>query len=358
MLKIKVEKSLAPSSISRIVVPIVAAFCALLFCAVFFALTNRNPLDVYTAMFMGALGSEYGISETIVKTIPLALCALGIAVAFRMQLWNIGAEGQFYMGACAATWVPLTFPQWPFALMLPAMIVMSVLGGGLWGLIAGWFKTKWLVNEIITTLMMNYIAILWVNYLVYGAWKDPQGLNFPLTAAFPAAAMLPTFGALRVHYGIFFVLILVGVFLVVFKDSRWGYETLVIGSNPTAARYAGINIRRNVLLAMFISGAVSGFAGMVEVSGIVGKLQPGISPGYGYTAIIVAWLARLHPVAIVIVAFLFAIISVGGFMVQTLGIPSAAATMLQGAILFFVVGADILTQYEIKLVGKGGGADE
>lgn len=356
-MKLKLEKSLSPSTFSRTVVPILAAICALGFCAIFFILTGRDPLEVYTLMFMGALGSEYGISETVVKMIPLALCALGISIAFRMQLWNIGAEGQFYMGACAATWVPLTFPDLPFILMIPAMIIMSLVAGGLWGFIAGIFKAKWLVNEIISTLMLNYIGILWVNYLVYGAWKDPKGLNFPLTAAFPEAALLPSFGALRVHYGIFFVLILAAILFIVFRDSKWGYETLVIGSNPTAARYAGINIRRNVLLVMFLSGAISGFAGMVEVSGIVGKLQPGISPGYGYTAIIVAWLARLNPIAIIFVAFLFAIIHVGGFMLQTMGIPPAAATMLQGAILFFVVGSDILTQYELKIV-KGGNADD
>ena len=150
---------------------------------------------------------------------------------------------------------------------------------------------------------MNYIAILWVNYLVYGAWRDPKGLNFPLTAAFSESALLPSFGDLRVHAGIIIVFVLAAVLAVVFRDSRWGYETLVIGSNPTAARYAGINIPRNVLLVMLLSGAVCGMGGMIEVSGIVGKLQPGISPGYGYTAIIVAWLARLHPAAIIVVAF-------------------------------------------------------
>ncbi|MDD4320596.1 MAG: ABC transporter permease [Acidaminococcaceae bacterium] len=351
-MKIKVQKSLAPNLTSQILVPIFAVLASLFFCAIFFALTGKDPIEVYSAMFSGALGSEYGISETFVKMIPLALCGLGVAVAFRMHLWNIGAEGQFYMGACAATWVTLSFPTLPFFLMIPAMIIMGALAGGLWGLLAGWFKVKWQVDEIISTLMMNYIGILWVDFLVYGAWRDPEGKNFPLTAAFPAAAMLPTFGSLRVHYGIFFVFILALIFWVVFKKSKWGYETLVIGSNPIAAKYAGINIRSNVLLAMFISGALCGIAGMVEVSGVVGKLQPGISPGYGYTAIIVAWLARLHPLAIVGVAFLFAVIHVGGFMLQTMGMPSATATMLQGAMLFFVVGSDILTKYEIKFISS------
>ena len=351
-MRIKFEKSLAPKQSSLILMPVLATVLALIFCALFFVVTGRDPIEVYSAMFGGALGSAYGLSETLVKTIPLALCGLGVAVAFRMQLWNIGAEGQFYMGAVFATYVPLHYPDLPVYIMLPVMMLAGVIGGGLWGLLAGWLKSKWLVSELISTLMMNYIAILWADYLVYGAWKDPNGHNFPLSAPFPKAALLPTFGDTRVHFGIIFVVILAIILYIVFKKSKWGYETLVIGSNATAARYIGINIKKQILLVMFISGAIAGFAGMVEVSGIVGKLQPGISPGYGYTAIIVAWLGRLHPAAIIIVAFLFAIIQVGGFMIQTMGIPSATATMLQGAILFFVVGSDILTNYEIKLVGK------
>lgn len=356
-MKVVLEKRLEQSLKAQIGLPVLSALMALVFCGVFFALTGKDPLLVYESMFSGALGNDYGLSETFVKMIPMALCALGIAVAFRMQIWNIGAEGQFYMGACAATWVPLNFPDLPAAVMLPAMFVLGALAGGLCGLVAGWFKTKWLVNELISTLMMNYIAILWVDYLVYGDWRDPNGLNFPLTAAFPDAAMLPSFGDLRVHAGIFVVFIAAAVFTVLFKSSRWGYETMVIGSNPAAARYAGMDIARNVLIAMFISGAVCGLAGMVEVSGIVGKLQHGISPGYGYTAIIIAWLARLNPPAIILVSFLFAVIHVGGFMLQTMGISAAAATMLQGAVLFFVVGTEIFTGYKLRIV-KGGAENE
>lgn len=188
-MKLVMEKRLAPSPLMRSLVPVVAAFAALVFCGIFFAVTGRDPFEVYYAMFSGALGSEYGISETIVKMIPLAMCGLGIAIAFRMQIWNIGAEGQFYMGACAASWLPLTYPDLPSMIMLPGMLLLGAAAGGMWGLLAGWFKTKWLVSELITTLMMNYIAILWVNYLVYGAWRDPKGLNFPLTAG-PSASRL------------------------------------------------------------------------------------------------------------------------------------------------------------------------
>ena len=153
-MKLVMEKRLAPSPLMRSLVPVVAAFAALVFCGIFFAVTGRDPFEVYYAMFSGALGSEYGISETIVKMIPLAMCGLGIAIAFRMQIWNIGAEGQFYMGACAASWLPLTYPGLPSMIMLPGMLLLGAAAGGMWGLLAGWFKTKWLVSELITTCLL------------------------------------------------------------------------------------------------------------------------------------------------------------------------------------------------------------
>ncbi len=353
----RVEKRMTTPRTLTILVPVAAVFAALLFCAAFLAITDRSPMAVYSAMFEGALGSEYGISETIVKAIPLILCGLGISVAFRMQIWNIGAEGQFYMGAFAATWVPLNFPNLPMPVMLPFMMITGTLSGALWGVLAAWLRNRFLVSELISTLMMNYIAILWVSYLVYGPWRDPKGLNFPLTAPFPEAAILPAFGDSRVHAGLILALLAAACLQFAFSKSRWGYEIRVIGSSPKAALYAGLDIKKNALLVMFISGALCGLAGMVEVSGIAGKLQAGLSPGYGYTAIIVAWLARLHPLAIILVAFLFAIIQVGGFMVQTLGVPASVATMIQGAILFFVIGADIITQYRIYRI-NGGEADD
>ena len=170
-MKVVLEKRLEQSLKAQIGLPVLSALMALVFCGVFFALTGKDPLLVYESMFSGALGNDYGLSETFVKMIPMALCALGIAVAFRMQIWNIGAEGQFYMGACAATWVPLNFPDLPAAVMLPAMFVLGALAGGLWGLVAGWFKTKWLVNELISTLMMNYIAIQLTSFAV-SKWEN------------------------------------------------------------------------------------------------------------------------------------------------------------------------------------------
>jgi simple sugar transport system permease protein len=351
---VKLEKRLAPSSTMTFLVPTVSVVLALLFCAVFLALTGRHPLDLYIAMFGGALGSSYGLAETAVKAIPLALCGLGISLAFRMQLWNIGAEGQFYMGAFAATWLPLTYPDLPAWLMLPGMVLLGLAFGALWALVPAFLRVRWQVNEIITTLMLNYVGILWVDYFVYGPWKDPRGFNFPLTAEFPPAALLPTLGASRIHVGLLFALIIAALFIVIFRNSRWGYEIKVIGASEPAARYAGMDIKRNMYIVMLLSGAVCGLAGMAEVSGIAGRLQPGLSPGYGYTAIIVAWLAKLNPVGILLVSVLFGALQVGGYLVQTFGVPASVAAMIQGAILFFVLGGEILTNYRIVFsYGKG-----
>jgi ABC-type uncharacterized transport system, permease component len=353
------EKRLAPSPVMTVVVPAIAVALALLFCSVFLALTGRQPLELYAAMLSGALGSAYGLSETTVKAIPLMLCGLGIALACRMQLWNIGAEGQLYLGAFAATWVPLTFPELPAFIMLPLMLVLGMAAGALWALGPAYLRVKWRVNEIITTLMLNYVGILWVNYFVFGPWRDPKGFNFPLTAQFPPAALLPTLGSSRIHAGLLLALALVALFIVVFRNSRWGYEIKVIGASERAARYAGMDIKRNVLLVMALSGAICGLAGMAEVSGIAGRLQPGLSPGYGYTAIIVAWLAKLNPVAIVLVSGLFGALQVGGYIVQTHGVPASVAAMIQGAILFFIIGGEIFTNYRLVFPGrKGAAADE
>jgi ABC-type uncharacterized transport system permease subunit len=306
-------------------------------------------------MFKGAFGSAYGLSETVVKAIPLLLAGLGVAIAFKMLLWNIGAEGQLYMGAFAASYIALFHPDLPSYIMLPAMLVAGMLAGGLWALLTALPRALLGVNEVIISLMLNYVAILWVDYLVYGPWKDPQGFNFPLTAPFPESAILPVLGESRIHLGLVFGLIAAALLFLLLNRTRWGYEIRVIGESARAARYAGMNIVRNIMLVMFLSGALAGLAGFCEVAGITHRLQHGISPGYGYTAIIIAWLAKLHPGAVVLVSFLFGGLLVGGYTIQTMGLPAATVSMLQGAILFFLLGGEILNRYRIRLrIGRGG----
>ena len=353
-LNFKLEKRLTPSPVMVFIIPFISVLLALLLGAIFLALTGEKPLAVYKIMFMDSLGSKYGIMETMVKAIPLMLTSLGVSLAFKMKLWNIGAEGQLYMGAMGATWLPLTFPSLPIYLMLPGMMVLGMIAGGLWALLTAIPRAVWKVNEIITTLMLNYVAIFWVDYLVYGPWRDPEGSGFPITASFVEAARLPGLGGTRIHAGLFFAMGIAIILAIVFKYSRWGYSINVIGSSERAAHYAGMNIKRNILLVMFLSGAIAGLAGMAEVSGIIGKLQHGISPGYGYTAIIVAWLSKLNPLAILIVSVLFGALQVGGYAVQVEGVPAAVATMLQGAILFFVLGGEIFTNYRVKRSGQKG----
>jgi len=353
-LTFKLEKRLTPSPVMVFIIPLISVLLALLLGGIFLALTGQKPLDVYLIMFTDSLGSKYGLTETIVKAIPLMLTALGVSLAFKMKLWNIGAEGQLYMGAMGASWLPLTYPTLPVYVMIPGMVVLGMTAGGLWALLTAIPRAIWKVNEIITTLMLNYIAILWVDYLVFGPWKDPKGSNFPITAPFPDAARLIGLGDSRIHAGLFFALALAVILFIVYKYSRWGYSINVIGSSERAASYAGMNIKRNILLVMFFSGAISGLAGMAEVSGIIGKLQHGISPGYGYTAIIVAWLSKLNPLAILIVSVLFGALQVGGYAAQVEGVPAAVATMLQGMILFFVLGGEVLTNYRVRLVRQKG----
>lgn len=353
-LKFKLEKRLTPSPVMVFIIPLISVLLALLLGAIFLALTGEKPMAVYKIMFMDSLGSKYGLTETMVKAIPLMLTSLAVSLAFKMKLWNIGAEGQLYMGAMGATWLPLTFPSLPIYFMLPGMMVLGMIAGGLWAFLTAIPRAVWKVNEIITTLMLNYVAIFWVNYLVYGPWRDPQGSNFPITETFVEAARLPGLFDTRIHAGLFFAIGIAIILAIVFNYSRWGYSINVIGSSERAARYAGMSIKRNILLVMFLSGAIAGLAGMAEVSGIIGKLQQGISPGYGYTAIIIAWLSKLNPVAILIVSVLFGALQVGGYAVQVEGVPAAVATMLQGSILFFVLGGEILTNYRVKLFGQKG----
>jgi ABC-type uncharacterized transport system permease subunit len=335
--------------------PLILIAAALLVGALLLRFAGANPWFVYRRMAELAYGSLYGWSDTTIKATPLILAGLGVSIAFRMRLWNIGAEGQLFLGAFFATgvalhWLPRETPQ---AILLTAMAVAGFVGGALWGLIPGVLKAKLNVNEIITTLMLNYVAALWNNYFVYGPWSER---GFGLTPQFPRSAWLPrftdfasavpAFRGLTAHFGIFLGVALAVVLWVVWRRTRWGFEVSVIGDNPRAARYAGINLTRNIMLVMALSGGLAGLAGMSEVSGVVHRLQERFSPGYGFTAIIVAWLAKLNPLAIVLVSYLFAGLLVGGDAIQ----PAGIAQLLQGVILFVVVGGEMVLRYRVRVV--------
>jgi len=332
--------------------PLILITLALLVGAILLRWTGADPWSVYLRMARTAFGDRYGWSDTTVKATPLILAGLGVAVAFRMRLWNIGAEGQIFLGAWFATGVALRWlaPETPAPIMLLTMGVAGFVGGALWGLIPGLLKAYLNVNEIVTTLMLNYVAIFWNNYFIYGPWSER---GFGLTPQFPRTAWLPRltdYGgqvpALRgvtAHLGIVFGLVAAVVLWIVLRQSKWGFEVRVIGDNPRAAQYSGMHIARNIVLVMLLSGGLAGLAGMSEVAGVVHRLQERFSPGYGFTAIIVAWLAKLNPLAIVLVAYLFAGLLVGADEIQ----PDGIAQMLQGVILFVMVGGEMLLRYRV-----------
>lgn len=355
MIHFKMVKRETESLASRVVIPVLSVIMALLFGWIFLWFYGIDPAGTYLRMWQGAFGSSYAVSETLVKAIPLMLLGLGLSMAFRMKIWNIGAEGQLYMGALAASGIALFYGHLPALLLLPLMALAAFLAGGLWGLIPGSLRAYWGVNETIITLMLNYVAISFVDSFIFGPWKDPASLGFPLSPRFSPAAYLPTIGDSRVHIGLLIAVLLAVLIYSLLNYTRWGYEIKVVGESPASARYAGMNVPRNIMLVMLISGGIAGLAGMVEVSGITHRLQQGISPGYGFTAIIVAWLARLHPFAIILVAFLFGALLVGGFGLQIFGLPFSIVLMLQGAVLFFLLGGEIFTKYRWQLVRREGG---
>jgi general nucleoside transport system permease protein len=251
------------------------------------------------------------------------------------------------MGAFGATYFALFFSDLPKLVLLPLMLIAGLICGGLWALIPALPKAFWNVNETISSLLLNYVAYFWIAFLVYGPWKDPKGNNFPLTKQFSEGATIPIFGNTRISYAVFLMLFIAIVMFILIKYSKWGYEIRVSGSSRKAADYAGMSYIKNVLMVMFFSGALSGVAGMAEVSGVLHRLQQTISPGYGYTAILIALLARLNPLSILLVSFLMGGLLVGGFSLQTSGFPSSMVSMFQGSILFFVLAGEIFNNYRL-----------
>ncbi len=316
-----------------------------------------DPIRVLTYFFDATFGSWAVFSDTMVKATPLIMVGLACAIAFKMKLWNIGAEGQFYIGAFTASLVVLipmvNLETTPKFIVIGLMVIMGMIGGAIWGFFPGYLKAKYQVNEIITTLMLNYIAIYWNNFWIFDKWSDA---GFQMTPTFEKAAWLPrlsdfakqykAFSGITLHLGVVFGIVAAVIVWWILERSQWGYQIKLIGDNPKAARYAGLNITRNLVLVMMLSGALAGLAGMSEISGVVHRLQERISPGYGFTGIIVAWLAKLNPFAVIIVSILFGALIIAGRQIQ----PAGLAYLLQGIILFMVISSDVLLRYKIRIV--------
>ncbi|HYE80669.1 MAG TPA: ABC transporter permease [Clostridia bacterium] len=349
-------KKSEPSRMKAASVRIGAIVLALVASSLFILLLKLNPIDVYVKMVQGAFGTAYRVRETIVKAIPLVITSLGIGIAFRMQFWNIGGEGQIAIGAFAATFFALNMGDMPRPILLLVMIIAGMLAGGIWALIPAFFKAQWGTNETIVTLMMNYIGIKWVTYLQYGPWRDPKSLGFPKIANFSDNAVLPElFG---IHIGWLIALVLVAAVHIFMNHTKKGYEVAVIGESINTARYAGINIKKTILIAIMLSGGLCGLVGMIQASAVNNTLSVEITGGVGYTAIITAWLAALSAPVILIVSVLFAALLEGGSYIQTVfGIPQAAAEILQGIILFFVLGSEFFVRYKFVFVKRNQSID-
>jgi ABC-type uncharacterized transport system permease subunit len=351
--KPRLVKRLVPSRWTRLLVRAGAIVGAFLLAALFLFVTGRPVSAVFSAMWNGSFGTPYGQAQMLIAAVPLVFTGLAVAIAFRMVLWNIGAEGQFYFGAFGATAVAYAAPDWPAPLLLTAMALGGMAGGASWALLPGALRAYFGTNEIVPTLLLNYVAILWVDYLVHNQWRDPESLGFPLGKPFSEEATLPQLGDTAVHTGAIVAVLAAVAVAVVLGRTVWGYKIKVIGENARAARYAGFSIPRNIIAVMLLSGALAGLGGMVEVSGTVHRIQADISPGFGYTGIIVATLARFSPLIVLPVAVLFGALITGGLELQTVGLPSDLVLMIQGVILFFALAGELLVNYRIEWRGGG-----
>lgn len=331
--------------------PFLAILLALLLSSGLILAVGAQPTVAFRALIVGAFGNKNSLAETFLKASPLLLAGLGMCAAFTCRVWNIGAEGQLYIGALAATIIGVYVPFSSPIKAIPALILVSFLAGGCWAAIPGWLKGQFGVSEIITTIMMNYIAIFLISYAVHHPLRDPQGY-LPQSLPLEEAATLPVLLAkTRLHLGIIVGIIGALILYVIFVKTTLGYQIRVVGHNPLAGKYGGMNVRKIILLSMIISGGFAGVAGMGEIAGVHHRLLENISPGYGYTAIVVALLSYLHPLVVIFVSVLFAGLMVGADSMQRMaGLPAALAYVVQGLVVLFVLGSEYFVKRRLQVL--------
>ena len=353
MTRIELERRPQHSAFFSIVSPFIAVAVTAAIGAAMFAMMGKPPVEGLYAYFVEPLTEVWSLHELIIKATPLILIAVGLSVCFVSNNWNIGAEGQFVMGAIAGSMLPVLYPDITGPLVLPLMLAMGVAGGAAWATIPAFLKARFGTNEILSSLMLVYVAQLFLDWIVRGPWRNPEGFNFPETRSFHADAVLPEIMAAsgRAHYGFALALLAALVVWFMLAHTLKGYEVRVLGASARAGRFAGFSAGRMVFFAFIVSGALAGLAGIVEVSGAIGELRPTISPGYGFTAIIVAFLGRLNPLGIVAAGLIVALSYLGGEAAQiSLGISDKVANVFQGVLLFCVLACDTLVRYRVRIV--------
>ena len=348
---LKIEKRSEYSKAMVYLTPLIALALTVLTSILLFELLGVNPIEALYQFFVAPLDTEYEFSELFVKATPLMLCAIGLSVGFRANVWNIGAEGQLTMGAIVGSSLFIYFPDTDSIFMLPAMIILGAIGGAAWGAIPAFLKTRFNANEILTSLMLVYVAILTLSVLVHGPWRDPAGFNFPESQTFSESADMPILvSGTRMHFGTLLALLAVFGAWIMMARTLVGFQVKVIGEAPRAGGYAGFSQKKIVWFSLLFGGALAGVAGLSEVSGPIDQVLPSISPGYGFTAIIVAFLGRLHPVGIFFASLLMALTYLGGETAQiNLGLPVAVTGVFQGMVLFFLLACDVLVHYRFRL---------
>ena len=354
MLKITTTDRYDITGMRSLMTNIFSLLAGLVVISIVFLVAGVNPIYAIVEIFNGSFGSAYGMKETLTKAIPLILIGAGLTLAFRAKFWNIGAEGQLLMGAIFSTWVGLALgDSLPAYLIVPLMFMAGFVGGALWGIIPAILKIKYAINEVISTLMLNYICAEFLTMLIVGPWKGKARFGFPGTNNLPENAILGVIEGSRIHYVTLILAVVCAVILciTVYKP-RFGYEARVVGENPDAGKYAGIDFLKTTLILMAISGGLAGLAGVGEVAGIHHYLgyPASVSSGYGFTAIIVAWLAKLNPFYAIISGIFFAGILVGGDAIQiSLGLPAATVDIVNGTMLIFLIMGDYFLHHKIKI---------
>ena len=354
-MQLVLERRAERSTLIAIASPLLAIALTLVAMSVIVALMGKSPLTALYVYFLAPLTDGYSLQEIAVKASPLVMIGVGLSLCYLANVWNIGAEGQFLVGAVTGSWLAVVTngtDAGPW--VLPAMLVMGALGGALYALIPALCKVRFGASEILTSLMLVYVADLLMDYLVRGPWRDPKGMNFPTTAEFDPVATVPLLiDGSRLHAGALVALIVVALATVMLGRTVKGFEIRVVGAAPKAARFAGFNSNQLVLFTFAVSGALAGLAGIIEVAGPIGHLQPGISPGYGFTAIIVAFLGRLNPVGILVAGLFLALTFIGGEGAQiSMKVPLDVTKVFQGILLFFVLACDSMILYRVRLIAS------